>query len=912
VSIHRRSRAAALGLTVGALAAASLVVAPSAAASTSGVVINEVYGGGGNAGATLQNDFIELRNTTDAAIDISGWSVQYASATGNSWTNRTTLNGSIPAGGTYLISGAGGTTGAPLPTPDVTGGINLAGTAGKVALVTNTTALACGSVASGTCIGKPGVEDFVGYGATATDSETAPAPAPSNSTSVTRNAAGLDTDRNSADFAAGAPSPANSKDETAGGGTPPPPPPPATQARIPQIQGTGHTSPIVGTTVATSGVVTGRANNGFWIQDPTGDGDPTSSDGIFVFTSSAPPATAAVGAGVTVTGTVSEFSGRAGDLTVTQLGSPTVTAAVAMAPVTPTVVGPGGLTPPGTVIDDDGLATVDPVNDGADFYESLEGMLLSLDTPQAVGPTNGFGELPVVVGDASVRTGRGGIIVRDTDGQVDGSAGDYVTGDFNPERIILDDRIIGAGVMPAANVGATLAGTVLGVLDYGFGNPKLQVTAVPTVASNPLQRETAAAPGAEDLAVATFNVENLDPTDPQQKFDDLATVIVANMQAPDLLALEEIQDDNGAPANNGIVTAGQTLDRLVAAITAAGGPTYEYRQIDPEYGTDGGAPGGNIRVGFLFRTDRGLGFVDRPGGDATSATQVTGSGASTALTLSPGRIAPTDAAWANSRKPLAGEFTYRGESYFVIVNHFASKGGDQALYGANQPPVRSSEVQRHRQAEVLGTFVGQLLSADPQANVIALGDLNDYQFSGTMRILERTSGLKNLMETLPVEEQYTYVFDGNSQSLDHTLVSPALLAGGLTYDPVHVNSEFADQVSDHDPQLALIDTAVAATATISDDRPLRGDEVTVTGTGFAPGQTVTAKLSSRSTPLGSAVAGADGTGSITFTVPVLLPQGKQEVVVTAGDGEKASTSFTLRPVYQDVLQRILRFFTTRR
>ena len=94
---------------------------------------------------------------------------------------------------------------------------------------------------------------------------------------------------------------------------------------------------------------------------------------------------------------------------------------------------------------------------------------------------------------------------------------------------------------------------------------------------------------------------------------------------------------------------------------------------------DGGAPGGNIRQGFLFRTDRGLSFIDRPGAGSTTANAVVGSGAGTQLQYSPGRIDPTNAAFNDSRKPLAAEFTFNGRHLFVIANHFNSKGGDQPL-----------------------------------------------------------------------------------------------------------------------------------------------------------------------------------------------------------------------------------------
>lgn len=125
--------------------------------------------------------------------------------------------------------------------------------------------------------------------------------------------------------------------------------------------------------------------------------------------------------------------------------------------------------------------------------------------------------------------------------------------------------------------------------------------------------------------------------------------------------------------NSSIVAADQILYKLVAAITAAGGPAYSWRQINPTDDADGGEPGGNIRVVFLFRTDRGLGFVDRPGGTATATTTVSNVGGQPQLSSSPGRVAPTDSAWSASRKPLAGEFTWNGQTIFAIANHFNSK-----------------------------------------------------------------------------------------------------------------------------------------------------------------------------------------------------------------------------------------------
>jgi hypothetical protein len=174
------------------------------------------------------------------------------------------------------------------------------------------------------------------------------------------------------------------------------------------------------------------------------------------------------------------------------------------------------------------------------------------------------------------------------------------------------------------------------------------------------------------------------------------------------------------------------------------------------------------------------------------------------LSASPGRIDPTNAAFGSSRKPLAAEFLFNGHKLFVIANHLNSKGGDQPLFGRFQPPQRSSEVQRAQQATVLAQFVQGLRSADAEAKVVVLGDLNDFQFSDTLSILKQ-AGLVDLVDGLPESERYTYVFDGNSQALDHILVSDALAEAALPdYDVVHVNSEFADQTSDHDPEVVTL------------------------------------------------------------------------------------------------------------
>jgi predicted extracellular nuclease len=177
-------------------------------ASANGIVISQVYGGGGNAGSTFKNDFIEIFNADGATVNLNGWSVQYASAAGTTW-QVTALSGSLAPGQYFLIQesqGAGGTTN--LPTPNATGNIAMSATAGKVALVSNTTALSGGCPVGGAII------DFVGYGTGSGGAScfegTAAAPTLTNTTADFRRNNGLqDTDSNTADFITGAPNPRN-------------------------------------------------------------------------------------------------------------------------------------------------------------------------------------------------------------------------------------------------------------------------------------------------------------------------------------------------------------------------------------------------------------------------------------------------------------------------------------------------------------------------------------------------------------------------------------------------------------------------------------------------------------------------------------------------------------------------------
>lgn len=621
------------------------------------------------------------------------------------------------------------------------------------------------------------------------------------------------------------------------------PPPMAPGARIAEVQGAGHVSPLVGRDVEVAGIVTGivpagsrggapGGELGLWLQDPAGDGDPATSEGLFI---ALPPAWApapaldpvsgldaampageaggaltslAVGDWVRVTGRVVEL-GRPGGLSVTALSLwpggrlRLVEAGVGVPPALRLgdfADGTTTLCPPGPVIDDDGLTRFEPGSDGIDFWESLEGMRLELAAPEVVGPTSRYGEIFAVAAGCA-RGGRsvhGGLMASDED--------------LHPERIALAPRLA-AGRAPELRVGQRFAGPVAGVVDYDFANFRLLPEAWPAAEAatwQPQATHLTDRPG--QLTVASLNLENLSVVDRSEKFARLAETLVEGLGSPHLVALQEVQDDSG-PADDGVVTSAATLARFVDAVVAAGGPLYGARWLDPPNNADGGRPGGNIRNAFLFDPDR-VDPVDRlsaasvfeetldPAADVAEILEVSGEGVSLMVSLH--RLVAANPAFRRSRKPLVAQVEIDGRPLFVVINHFASKGGDDALFGPVQPPGRSTDAQRTAQARVVADFVAALLALDPEARVVVLGDLNDFPGRSTLAPLTE-AGLVNLIDRLAPAERYTYVYQGNSQVLDHILVSPSL-AAGTEIDAVHRHADLpdAEKPSDHDPVVARL------------------------------------------------------------------------------------------------------------
>lgn len=577
-----------------------------------------------------------------------------------------------------------------------------------------------------------------------------------------------------------------------------------------EIQGAAHTSPLAGQAVITTGIVTAVDSNGFYLQDPTGDGDIATSDAIFVFTGGNPGVS--VGDELQVEGTVSEFTPggvSTRNLSTTQLsGSLTITTlSTGNALPEAVIIGANGRIPPSESIDDDDFSSFDPAEDGIDFFESLEAMRVTAQNLVAVAGTNGFGEIFAIATDT------------DATGISDRGTLNISPDDFNPERIqINEDSDLFDFEFPTVDVGAEL-GDVTGVVGYSFGNFEIYPTEdfTANIQESVLQAESSSLTGSiNDLTIASYNVLNLDPNDADGdtdiadgRFAAIAAQIVNNLNSPDIIGLQEIQDNNGS-VNDGTTSASVTLQLLVDAIAAAGGPQYEF--IDNTFITDGqsgGQPGGNIRTAFLYNPDR-VDLVD-------GSVQPIGSQA-------PG------ATFAGARLPLVATFEFNGQEITVVDNHFSSKGGSAPILGTEQPfeelqedpDVNGSLNERREQAQAVNDFVDGIFANGADANVVVLGDLNEFEFVSPLDILAGTveslnagqaiqptgeaAVLTNLINNIDPDERYSFIFQGNSQQLDHILVSNNLL-DEAEIDIVHVNTEFAEtdsRASDHDPVLASL------------------------------------------------------------------------------------------------------------
>ncbi|KAF9729325.1 hypothetical protein PMIN06_004426 [Paraphaeosphaeria minitans] len=588
---------------------------------------------------------------------------------------------------------------------------------------------------------------------------------------------------------------------------------------IAEVNGNKFLSPYNGQTVANvTGVVTAKGPDGFWIRSTTPDRDARTSESLYVY--GAKFATAnniTVGDAISVGGNVSEYRSSKDYVYLTELASPTLEEKLSFGnKVKALVIGKDTTGPPTqqfssldggdvfAVPNNVSLVSVanpvlQPKKYGMDFWESLSGELVTVRKPTAINKPNNFGDT-WVIGDWKV-TGRNG-----RDGLTQN--GD----DANPETIIIGSPLDGTANPSTTKLGDSLD-EITGIVTQAFGFYRI----LPTTALKVKKSQKPALPAAtkltsdgkcSGLTFGSYNVENLSPN--STHLPAIAAHLVDSLRSPDLVFLQEVQDDNG-PTDDAVVSANLTLSTLAAAIAAIGGPQYAFADVDPVDNQDGGAPGGNIRTAYLYKPALIRLHKPNAGGPLDATAVLPGS----SLTFNPGRIDPANAAWTASRKPLVAQWEVLGRkggsegTFFTVNVHFGSKGGSSSLQGDARPPVNGGVNNRQAQAELTASFVKSLLARDAHAHIITAGDFNEFISVAPLRAYVSLSGLHDLDAVAGIgpAERYTYLFDMQAQQLDHVFVSDALKRKKAAYEHVHVNTwvDRAAQVSDHDPSVAKLD-----------------------------------------------------------------------------------------------------------
>lgn len=578
------------------------------------------------------------------------------------------------------------------------------------------------------------------------------------------------------------------------------------QLPINQIQGPGHISPYDGKEVrCISGIVTAVNSNGFFLQSTKADNDEKTSEAIFVNLLTV--AEVNPGDEVMITsGEIREYNPAGlgeNSLTTTSLRTKDIEIiSSGNALPTPVGLGDGGRTIPDKVIENDvnGVIGVDkgkfdPDEDGMDFYESMEGMLVQINNALVVSANNSYNEVVVLadLGENASGLSSSGILLLSED-------------DPNPERLILDDKYI---KMPELFPGDVFTSPIVGILEYDFGNYRIQPIETHIYQSNGLTEEFLAIEPIQltetQISVVSMNMENLSHLENPDRIEDYATMIVNKLSSPDIMILQEIMDDDGY-LDSAIVSADENINALQDAVEEAGGPTYRWFNVNPVRNQDGGAEGANIRTVILFRMDRGLKFLSALPAEPNEEVRLNGSEKNTALTNNPGLIYPSDNAFRNSRKPIIAQFQYQDEIFYVIGLHLSSKGPDGPLFGAIQPPNRSSEEQRIAQASMVNQFIKEILEKDPTARIIVAGDMNDFPWSESIQTLKGNE-LVNLWDDLDKDSWFSYIYEGNGEVLDHIMVSEAFAPHVHSFRAFHLNSVLPanKQISDHDPLMLIID-----------------------------------------------------------------------------------------------------------
>ncbi|KAG5638165.1 hypothetical protein H0H81_001461 [Sphagnurus paluster] len=599
----------------------------------------------------------------------------------------------------------------------------------------------------------------------------------------------------------------------------------ASSTTIAEIQGSTFHSPLVGQTVhGVTGLVTAKGPNGFWISGQRVD-DIRVSNGLYIFSTSATVQNqVSVGDNISLSGRVAEYrsSTSPNDLFLTEIEFPAnITVLSRNNPVNPVILGKDRSPPTQhlTALDDgpDGFLSVpnnvtriesinpslQPDKYGLDFWESLEGQFVQVQQPVALNFQNSYGEFWV--------HGNWKVTGKNLHGGLTMTFGPDGIPDSNPEAIMIGTPLDKTKNPQVAQ--GTVLSTISGVVTFQFGFYYILPTTAPTVMSTSnlsVQPTKLQSEPNNDCRITfgDYNIENMAPD--SAHLPTIADHIVTYLNAPDIMFVQEVQDNSGTK-DDGTVSGNLTLTNLVKSIAQKTKWTYSFVEIAPINNQDGGVPGGNIRQAYLYRADKLSLVTGSPVGGSLDKTEVLLPPSRVPkLTYNPGRIDPTNIAWNSSRKPLVAHWqTPNGGKLFTINLHLASKGGSSSTHGDARPPVNSPLAARTSQISLVASFVQSILAADKNANILIGGDFNEFIHTRAL-YKPLTDAMISIDEAagIPEVERYSYVFDQNTEQLDHVFISSAIKNRGVEFEHVHINTwspTLAKRTSDHDPSVGRID-----------------------------------------------------------------------------------------------------------
>ena len=579
---------------------------------------------------------------------------------------------------------------------------------------------------------------------------------------------------------------------------------------IGEVQGESHQSPLVGKEVVINNVVVTKTDGdkGFYVQDKVSDNNPRTSDAVYVASKDKVES----GDLLKVQGTVKEgymeeysvkqgqtLKKPAGSLTVTQIINATITK-LGKADL-PKALNISEKMPKDIV--DNTPTKYNPETEALDYWESLEGMLVEVTKPKVTGPQY-KGDIYVLPGDYKGQklNNIGGVNLR--------------PGVQNTEVLPVT-----VGNKFVAKAKDYFNENITGVVTYKNKTYKIDPSSVPAIQDGGLTREVSKIYPSEDkLTIASYNIENFSANNnghdetPEEKVDKIANSFINEVHSPDIITLIEVQDNNGG-VNDGTVDGVKSGEKLAQRIKSLGGPDYKYTEIAPVDGKDGGKPGANIRVAYLYNPKRVTLIGKEKGGSEEAARFVNGH-----LEKNPARVDPTSVHFEKVRKSLAAEFEFKGERIVVIANHLKSKLGDDAIYGSNQPSVENTKAKRIEEAKILNAFIKEGLRQNPNLKFVLTGDFNDFEFSDSVRTIVGNE-LVNLMAEHEQGDRYSYFYRGSNQSLDNILISKNI-KDKVVFSPVHINASFMEEhgrASDHDPVVVQIDFSKKEVSTTPEPSP---------------------------------------------------------------------------------------------